>query len=341
MRRHLNTLFVTTDGTDLTRERESLVVRREGEPNLRVPVLTLDGIVCFGRASISTSLLRLCSERGLTLSLLTKSGRFIGRFDGQTRGNVLLRRGQYNLSDRAEVRLAVAQAFVLGKVANSRTVLIRAIRDHGDGAGRLEAATVTLQRCLRKARCSTSLDQLRGIEGEAARVYFGVFDDLVTRDTDDFRFHERSRRPPKNRINAMLSFAYALLSHDVRSACEGVGLDPQVGFLHSDRPGRMGLALDLVEELRAPLADRAVLSVINRKQVSPDDFDVGPGGAVKMNQAARRAVIVTYQKKKQSEIRHPFLGEKTTLGLVPYLQAQLLAKHVRGDLDGYPPFLLK
>ena len=341
MRRHLNTLFVTTDDSYLARERESVVVSRDGTRALRVPALTIDGIVCTARTTLSTPLLSLCADRGITVSILSPSGRFIGRFDGPISGNVLLRRGQYRLTESEDGRLRVARAFIVGKLANSRSVVLRAIRDHGDQSDALATAGKVLKRCLEKARISGSLDHLRGVEGEAARAYFEAFNGLITRSDADFRLEGRSRRPPRDRVNALLSFAYALLVHDVQSACESVGLDPQVGFLHSDRPGRSGLALDLAEELRAPLADRAVLSVINRRQVSAKDFEVQPGGAVRMNTAARKALIVAYQKKKQDEITHPYLGERTTVGLIAQLQARLLAKCIRGDLDGYPPFFLK
>lgn len=341
MKRHLNTLFVTTDDSYLSKEGESIVVKRDGKRVLRVPALTLNGLVCIGRSYLSTPLLRLCAEKGLTVSLFSPSGRIIGRFEGPTTGNVLLRRDQHRLSTQPVPRLAIAKRFVLGKISNSRNVLLRGARDHGDADGRIGQATQILARILGRVEHARDLDELRGMEGEAGRVYFGAFDALITRDGSEFRFAGRSRRPPLDRANALLSFAYGILRHDTRSACEGVGLDPQIGFLHADRPGRAGLALDLMEELRAPMADRVVLTVINRQQVSAADFAVGPGGAVRMKEGARKAVIVTYQKKKQDTLVHPFLGEETTVGLVPHLQARLLARHLRGDLDGYPPFLVR
>ena len=341
MKRHLNTLFVTTDDSYLSREGESIVVKRQGEKVLQVPALTLDGLVCIGRSYVSTPLLRLCGEKGLTVSLFSSSGRIIGRFEGPATGNVLLRRDQHRLSLDPGTRLAIATRFVFGKVANSRTVTLRGARDHGDPQGRLGEAAVVLRRILRRVEQARDLDELRGMEGEAGRVYFQTFDSLITRGEREFEFRSRSRRPPRNRTNALLSFSYGILYHDLRSACEGVGLDPQVGFLHSDRPGRASLALDLMEEFRAPVADRAVLTVVNRRQVSSADFDVRPGGSVHMNEAARKALIVTYQKRKQENLNHPFLGEQTTVGLLPHLQARLLARHLRGDLDGYPPFLTR
>jgi len=341
VKRHLNTLFVMTDDSYLSKEGESSVVKRGGERVLRVPALTLDGLVCIGRSYLSTPLLRLCGEKGLTVSILSPTGRLIGRFEGPMTGNVLLRRNQHRISSDPDARLAVAKRFVTGKVANSRSVLLRAVRDHGDPTGRIGDTTETLHRILRRIDHAVDLDQLRGMEGEAGRKYFGTFDELVVSSDPDFRFKGRSRRPPLDRVNALLSFAYGLLRHDARSACEAVGLDPQIGFLHSDRPGRTSLALDLMEELRAPLADRVVLTLINRQQVSPGDFEVGPGGAVKMKDKARKALVVTYQTKKQDSLTHPYLKEETTVGLVPHLQARLLARHLRGDLDGYPPFLAR
>lgn len=341
MKRHLNTLFVTTDDSYISKKGESIVVKRDGKQVLRVPALTLDGLVCIGRSYLSTPLLRLCSEEGLTVSLFSSSGRIIGRFEGPTTGNVLLRRDQHRLSTGPGPRLAIAKRFVLGKVSNSRTVLLRGARDHGDPGGRIGLAVEVLARIIRRVEHACELDELRGMEGEAGRTYFGVFDALISQPAAEFGFAGRSRRPPMDRTNALMSFAYGILRHDVRSACEGVGLDPQIGFLHADRPGRAGLALDLMEELRAPLADRVVLTVINRQQVSAADFSVGPGGAVRMNEGARKALIVTYQKKKQDTLIHPFLEEETTVGLVPHLQARLLARHLRGDLDGYPPFLVR
>lgn len=341
MKRHLNTLFVTTDDSYLSREGESIVVKRQGKKVLQVPALTLDGLVCIGRSYVSTPLLRLCGEKGLTVSLLSPVGRIIGRFEGPATGNVLLRRDQHRLSLDPAARLAIATRFVFGKVANSRTVILRGARDHGDPQGRLGEAADVLGRVLRKVEHARDLDELRGMEGEAGRTYFQTFDRLITRSGREFDFRGRSRRPPLDRTNALLSFAYGILRHDMRSACEGVGLDPQIGFLHADRPGRASLALDLMEEFRAPLADRAVLTVINRRQVSGADFHARPGGAVEMKDAARKTLIVTYQKKKQESLTHPLLREQTTVGLLPHLQARLLARHLRGDLDGYPPFLMR
>jgi CRISPR-associated protein Cas1 len=343
MKRHLNTLFVTTDGAYLSKEGEAVLVRVENETKLRVPLHTLGGIVCFGRVSCSPYLMGMCGEKGVAISFLTRTGRFLARVHGFTPGNVLLRREQYRRADDAEGSAEIARAMVLGKIANSRTVLLRAGRDHADksDAEALRYATTQLDRCIRDAQGAPSLDVLRGVEGEAARAYFGVFNHLITAQREDFTFQTRSRRPPLDNINALLSFLYAMLTHDARAACEAAGLDPAVGFLHRDRPGRPGLALDLVEEFRAFLPDRLALSLINRRQVRPSGFQKSETGGIHMDDATRKTVLVAYQKRKQEEIRHPFLGEKTTVGLLLHLQARLLARYLRGDLDGYPPFLWK
>lgn len=341
MKRHLNTLFVATQGAYLAKEGEAVVVRVEKATTLRVPLHTLGGIVCFGNVTCSPFLMGLCGERGVAISFLTENGRFLARVHGYTPGNVLLRREQYRRADDPAGSAGIARAVVIGKIANARTVLLRAGRDHpGNGPpGELRDAAAALDRCISSAERTDSLDALRGVEGEAANWYFGAFDSLVTAQKDAFVFRGRSRRPPLDPFNALLSFLYAMLAHDARAACEAAGLDPAVGFLHRDRPGRPGLALDLMEELRPVLADRLALSLINRRQVQAAGFRTGPSGGVQMDDDTRKGVLVAYQKRKQEEIRHPFLGEATTLGLVVHLQARLLARHLRGDLDGYPPFL--
>lgn len=343
MKRHLNTLFVTTQGAYLAKEGESVVIRVEQQIRLRVPLHTLGGIVCFGQVSCSPYLLGLCGERGVAVSFLTERGRFLARVHGFTPGNVLLRRQQYRRADDGEGAAVVARAVILAKIANSRTVLLRGLRDHGGGDGddSLRSAIQQMDRCLSDAATAPSVDVLRGVEGEAARAYFGVFDRLITARKPEFAFHDRSRRPPLDRANSLLSFLYALLAHDARAACEAAGLDPAVGFLHRDRAGRPGLALDLMEELRAVLADRLALSLINRRQVNADGFRTAPSGGVHMDDATRKTVLVAYQQRKQEEIRHPFLGEKTTVGLLLHLQARLLARFLRGELDAYPPFIWK
>jgi CRISPR-associated protein Cas1 len=341
MKRHLNTLFVTTQGSYLSKEGQAVLVKVEKETKLRVPLHTLGGIVCFGQVGCSPYLLGMCAEAGVAISFLTEHGRFLARVHGFTPGNVLLRREQYRRADELRASADVARPIILAKIANSRSVLLRALRDHrdkGDGAA-VQNAVVHLDRCLSDAQNTADLDTLRGVEGEAARVYFGVFDHLVTAQKEDFAFRERSRRPPLDNVNSLLSFLYALLAHDARAACEAAGLDPAVGFLHRDRPGRPGLALDLMEELRAFLADRLALSLINRRQVQGSGFKAAASGGIQMDDATRKTVLVAYQKRKQEELQHPFLGEKTTVGLLLHLQARLLARYLRSDLDGYPPFI--
>jgi len=277
----------------------------------------------------------------VAVSLLTQTGRFVGRVHGPTSGNVLLRRAQYRASDDPDAAAIVAQAVVVAKVCNCRSVLRRAARDHSETADTeaIEAACGKLGTALQRLRAPQELQALRGIEGDAARAYFDVFDHLITAQKEDFFFRERSRRPPLDNMNGLLSFLYTMLAHDVAAALEGVGLDPQVGFLHRDRPGRASLALDIMEELRPVLADRLALSLVNRRQVNGKGFEKTPSGAVHMDDDTRRTVIVAYQERKQDPLTHPFIGEKVELGLVPHVQALLLARCLRGDLDGYPPFI--
>ena len=341
MKHLLNTLYVTTQGAYLAQEGETVVVRIEHETRLRVPIHTLGGIVCFGLVSCSPPLMGLCGERGVTLSFLSEYGRFRASVHGPVSGNVLLRRTQYRRADSPEHSAELARIVVIAKVANSRTVLLRAAREREDdataqairdAAGHLGALLKTLER-------PAPLDTVRGIEGDAAGWYFSVFDHLITAQKDAFAFSTRSRRPPLDNVNALLSFVYTLLVHDTRSALETVGLDPAAGFLHRDRSGRPSLALDLVEELRPVIADRLALTLINRQQVKPRGFTRTDTGAVTMDDATRKELLVTYQTRKQEEIEHPFLKEKIAIGLIPYVQALLLARHLRGDLDAYPPFL--
>jgi CRISP-associated protein Cas1 len=341
MKRLLNTLYVTTQGAWLAREGETVHVKSEGATLLRMPILTLSSIVCFGNVSCSPFLMGLCAERNVAISFLTEHGRFLARIMGPVNGNVLLRREQYRRADNDSAALQVAQWCVAGKIANCRQVLLRAGREHADteasvaildAAGRLAAL-------LRGLRQACSLDQLRGLEGEAARSYFSVFDHLILAGKEIFFFRERSRRPPLDNMNALLSFLYTLLVHDIQAALECVGLDPAVGFLHRDRPGRPSLALDLMEELRPLLADRLALSLVNRGQLGAGSFERTQGSEVRMLPDARREVLLAWQKRKQEELLHPFLNEKIPLGLLPHVQTMLLARHLRGDLDAYPAFL--
>lgn len=342
MKKHGNTLYITTQGTYLSKSGEVVDVLIDGSSKLKVPLHTLDGIVCFGQVSASPFLMGACAERDVSLSFLTENGRFLACVRGPTSGNVLLRREQYRRSDRSDATAALARAFVAAKIANSRNVLRRAVRDHSDqlDAPALTQAADRLTGCLTQME-GASIDVLRGIEGDAARHYFGVFGQMVTRNRDEFPFNGRSRRPPLDRVNCLLSFLYTLLCHDCRSALESVGLDPQVGFLHRDRPGRPSMALDLMEELRAVVCDRLTLSLINLGRVKPEGFRTEGSGAVLMDDETRKAVLVAYQTRKQDVVEHPFLKEKVSIGLLFHVQASLLSRHLRGDLDGYPPYVLK
>ena len=342
MKKHLNTLFVTTQGAYLAKDGETVAVRIDGNVALRVPLHTLDSIVCFGNVGCSPFLMGFCGERSVGLSFLSENGRFLARVQGPVSGNVLLRREQYRRADDLIFSSGVAAACVLGKVANCRTVLLRALRDHGDkvDAPALQEAIDRLAAALRRLQSPLTVDEVRGVEGDAARVYFNAFDHLIVRDKDNFFMRQRSRRPPLDRINCLLSFLYTLVVNDIRSALESVGLDPAVGYLHRDRPGRAGLALDLMEEFR-PMADRLALSLVNLGQLQQGDFTLSDGGAVRMSDAARKTLLVTYQKRKQEEMTHSFLEEKMSLGLFFYVQALLFARFLRGELDGYPPVIWK
>jgi CRISPR-associated protein Cas1 len=343
MKRHLNTLFVTTQGAYLSKEGETVVVRVNHEVRLRVPVHTIGGIVCFGNVSCSPFLMGFCGENGVGMSFLTESGHFLARVQGPVSGNILLRRAQYRLADDPIYSAKMASAFITGKVANCRTVLQRALRDHVHKVEEsiLRRSIDDLSRSLESLSLNQSLDEVRGLEGDAAHMYFSAFDHLILAQKEDFMFQERNRRPPLDNVNCLLSFLYTLLVHDCRSALESVGLDPACGFLHRDRPGRPGLALDLMEEFRPFLADRMALSLINLRRVQPSGFKKTEAGAVMMNDETRKTVLVAYQERKQEEIMHPFLDEKVTIGLLFHIQALLLARCLRGDLDGYPPFMWK
>lgn len=341
MKRLLNTLFVTTQGAYLYKDGETVAVRVERKTRLRLPMHTLESIVCFGRVACSPFLMGACAKNNVGISFLSEHGRFLARVQGPVSGNVLLRREQYRQADAGDTASVVTHGLLAGKLANSRTVLLRAVRDHRNkiDAGAVENAAGHISALLKGLKPQLSLDTLRGMEGDAARTYFSVFDHLITTDKDNFRFAGRNRRPPLDRVNCLLSFVYTLVLHDIQSALEGVGLDPAVGFLHRDRPGRPGLALDVMEEFRAFIADRLVLSLINLGQVGAAGFKCLETGAVLMDDETRKQVLTAYQKRKQSEIMHPFLEEKIPVGLLFHAQALLLARYLRGDLDGYPPFV--
>ncbi|MBX3712842.1 MAG: type I-C CRISPR-associated endonuclease Cas1 [Lysobacter sp.] len=344
MRKQLNTLYITTDGAWLRKDGANVVMEVEQQERARVPVHMLEGLVCFGRIGVSPQLLGFCMAQGITVTYLTPNGRFLARVEGPVTGNVLLRRAQYRCSDDPVACAAIVRNLLAGKLHNQRAVLARGWRDRGErlpDAPAFRHALKRLKRIPQRLLQTPEVDILRGLEGEAAQAYFAVFDQLIAVDEPNLRFAGRNRRPPRDAFNALLSFLYTLLTHDCRSALETVGLDPAVGFLHRDRPGRPSLALDLSEEFRPLLGERLALSLINRKQLGPRDFRTLDSGAVTLTDDARKTVLVAYQERKREELGHPFIGEKVQIGLLPYLQAQLLARHLRGDLDGYPPFLWK
>jgi CRISPR-associated protein Cas1 len=343
MKKHLNTLFVTTQGTYLAKDGETVAVKVDQEVKLRIPIHTISGIICFGNVSASPFLMGFCAEHNVGLSFLTEYGRFLARVQGPVSGNVLLRREQYRRADDQAFSADIAKSVLTGKIANCRTVLQRALRDH---AAKMDALLVEqiskrLNQYLEMLQKDNALDIVRGYEGDAAHAYFNVFDQLIIAQKEDFSFNERNRRPPLDNVNCLLSFIYTLVMHDVRSALESVGLDPAVGFLHRDRPGRPSLALDMMEEFRPFIADRLTLSLINLRQVQGKGFQKSDSGAVTMTDDTRKTLLVAYQERKQEEIYHPFIEEKVTIGILFHVQALLLARHLRGDLDGYPPFLWK
>lgn len=346
MRRHLNTLYITTQGAWLNKDGQNVVVSLDGKEAGRVPLHTIGAIVGMGRVLVSPPLLGACAEAGISVSYMTEEGRFLARVEGPVSGNVLLRRTQYRWADRPQRRTPIVRSVVAGKLLNQRAVIARALRDHRDtlpedARDRLDAAVERLAAIIRRLATTEDAETLRGFEGEAAQIYFANFDNLIRGDKPFFAFSGRSRRPPRDAINALLSFVYALLTSDARAALEGVGLDPAVGYLHTDRPGRPSLALDLVEEFRPCIADRLALSLVNRRQLGAKDFRTLDNGATLLTDDGRKTVLVAYQERKRDEIQHSFLEEKVTVGLLWHLQAQLLARHLRRDLDAYPPFVWK
>ncbi len=343
MRKLLNTLYVTNPDAYISRDGENVLVKVDNQVQIRLPVHNLEGIVCFGFLGMSPSLMALCAERNVAISFLTTNGYFLGKVTGPVSGNVLLRRKQYRMADSEEDSVNLARLFISGKIANCRNVLQRSVRDH-PGMPNVPAFSKVIGTLLEKQKQAikaVEMNYLRGIEGEAAHAYFSVFDQMILIQKNDFFMRGRNRRPPVDNVNALLSFTYVLLMHEVRAALECVGLDPSVGFLHVDRPGRHSLALDMMEELRPYFADRLVLSLINRKQVNPKGFLKQETGGVLMNDQTRKDVLVAWQSRKQEEIIHPFLKEKISLGLLPYVQALLMARYIRGDLNNYPVHLVK
>lgn len=343
MKKLLNTLYVTSADSYLALDGENIVVRKEEQEVIRLPLHNVESVITFGYAGASPALMRACAAQNIALCFMSASGRFLARVVGEVRGNVLLRKHQYRVSDDERQSLYIAKHMIIGKLYNSRWVIERATRDHAIrmDVEKLKKASESLKGSIEKIPDCASLEQLRGIEGESANRYFGVLDDLILQQKEDFIFSSRNRRPPLDKVNALLSFAYTLLANDVSAALEGVGLDPYVGFLHRDRPGRVSLALDVMEELRPIMADRFVLSLINKREVNKKGFAVKENGAVIMDDGTRKAFLGAWQARKQEIITHPYLEEKIQWGLLPHVQAMLLARHLRGDVDAYPPFLWK
>lgn len=342
MKKHLNTLYITSDDAYLHKDHETFVVEINKEKVFQAPVHSIENIVCFGFKAISPALMAFCAENNVGVSYLSEYGRFLARVQGAQHGNVLLRKAQYAMADDEQKSLAISRPIIAAKITNCRALLLRHQRNHPElASAELDAAVSSLGHRLSDVQQALSLDELRGYEGECAGSYFGVLSLLITSQQEDFRFSLRTRRPPLDPANAILSFLYSILANDIRSALETTGLDPQVGFLHQVRSGRPSLALDLEEEFRAYLGDRIMLNLINLKQVSKGDFAIRESGEVRMSDDARKTLLTAYQKRKQEEITHPFLGEKMTIGMLPHIQAQLLARFIRGDIPEYPPFYVK
>lgn len=341
MRKLLNILYITNPDYYLGRERENVVIKREERTVGRLPIHILEGIVCFNYTGCSPGVVRLCNENDISITYLTPEGRFNGKYIGLTNGNVLLRREQYRIADDFERSLVLSKQFIRGKFANSRKIYQRLLRDHPAkiDVNKTYQLVDYIKNQFDSIDFCDSHDSLRGIEGDVAREYFQAFDQLIIQQKNEFKFVMRSKRPPLNYVNAMLSFCYSVLTYEVQAALETHGLDSYVGFFHTDRPGRASLALDLIEELRSFMVDRFVVSLINRKQISTVDFELKENGAVLLNDKGREKVLEAWQKQRHREITHPFIKEKIKIGLIPYVQAQLLARHIRKDLDFYPPFL--
>ena len=339
--KHLgNVLYITTPEAYLTLDGENIVVKKDEQTSTRLPLHNIENIVCFTWQGASPALMGACAERNIGLCFLTPNGRFQARVTGKVRGNVLLRKKQYDVSENKTESVPIAASFLTGKIFNCRKVIERAIRDHAMlvNVESLTGASNFMKETLKALQTCDSVGDLMGFEGSAAKVYFGVFEQLILQQKDDFPFKERNRRPPLDNMNSLLSFLYTLLTNEVASALETVGLDPYVGFLHQDRPGRPSLALDLMEELRPVCADRLALSLVNRRQVTGRGFTQKESGGILMDDETRKAVLTAWQERKREEILHPFLGEKIPFGLIPHVQAMLLARHLRGDLDAYPPY---
>ena len=343
MKKLLNTLFITSEDVYLSLDGENVLINREKQVMNQYPLHMLQNIVSFSYAGASPALMGACAERGIGLAFCTPRGKFLAQACGKSNGNVLLRREQYRVADDPGRSCSIARNMIFGKLHNSRWSIERTLRDHKlrIDPEKLTHASGEIKALMPRVLEETDLDALRGEEGVGATAYFGVLDEMILNRKEDFFFRGRNRRPPLDRVNAMLSFAYSLLAHDCASALESVGLDAYVGFLHRDRPGRTSLALDLMEELRPCMADRFVLKLVNNRMVKPEDFQIQDSGAVIMTDEGRRAFLKGWQEKKKEDLTHPYLGEKMSWGMIPYVQALLLARYLRGDLDAYPPFLWK
>lgn len=343
MKKLLNTLYITTPDRYISLDGENVVISAERQEIGRVPLHNLERIMLFGGAGASPALMGKCVSESRELVFMSRYGKFLARVEGEVNGNVLLRRKQYRVADNSQESLEIARNIIAAKLYNSRWVLERTIRDHSMRIDTelFKSKSLYLKNAVDNAMKAENIDILRGIEGEAASVYFSVFDDMILQQKDDFRFNGRNRRPPLDRVNAMLSFAYSLCTSMCTSALEAVGLDAYVGFMHTDRPGRRSLALDLLEEFRAVMCDRFVLTMINKRTISPDHFEMREDGAVLLNDDGRRTFLTAWQNRKDEEIKHPFLEEKVQWGMIPYTQALLLSRYLRDDLDSYPPFLWK
>lgn len=338
-----NVLYITSPESYLSLDGENIVIKKDEHTSIRLPLHNLENIVCFNWQGASPALMGACAERGIGLTFLSPSGRFLGRIVGRVYGNVLLRKKQYRVSEEEVQCVPIAASFLVGKIYNSRKVIERALRDHALLVDKeaLSRASAFLKEILSALLTCKHIPELMAFEGSAAKIYFGVFNHLILQQKEDFHFEERSRRPPLDNVNSLLSFLYALLTNEAISALEGVGLDPYVGFLHTDRPGRPSLALDLMEELRPVFADRLALSLINRRQINGKGFTKKESGGILMDEETRKTVLTAWQERKKEEIEHPYLKERIPFGLIPHVQALLLARHLRGDLDAYPPYFWK
>ncbi len=338
MKKLLNTLYITRQESYLHKDRETIVIKNGDQKLGQFPSLTIGNILCFGQISVSPFLMGYCGEQGIGLAFYTEYGRFLARVQGKQTGNVLLRRAQYRWADDESRSVAIARLMVAAKIANGRSVLMRELRNHGDNP-MLTQASDKLANSLRRVKHAKTVAEAMGMEGDAAATYFSIFNELIRE--NGFVFGGRVRRPPTDPVNALLSFVYSLITQECASALQGVGLDPYVGYLHQDRPGRLSLALDLLEEFRAPWADRFVLTLINRRQIQLKDFVHEASGAVRLSDDARKALLVAYQERKQVEVMHPYLQEQVPIGLLAHCQAMLLARHIRGDTEFYTPYIVK